>query len=146
MQVFADRTETIEKPHEVSYGNREKMALHVDDEEEWRDIVERSLTSLGYKVVQAANFQDAEFSAKNQRFDLYVIDGTFPMKPEEAGDREAGLKLYKLLNDLHGDSSKYVLLSGDGYVEDACERNGIPFLYKSHFAKKFESFIKALDK
>ena len=69
-------------------GNEERI-LVVEDEQNLREVVRTMLATLGYKVEVCSNSQDALIKAKNEKFDLYLVDTVMP--------KIQGLELVELL-------------------------------------------------
>jgi PAS domain S-box-containing protein len=83
--------------------------LVADDEPTFRRVIARSLTDLGYKVVLAANGEEAlrEFSARADEIDLVLLDGVMP--------KLSGAECYQRMRALKP-SVKGLLMTG--YVAD----------------------------
>lgn len=107
-----------------------KSALHVEDHPSWQREISRFLQEAGYNVTIADNLEDGLGYAKNRRFDLYVVDGEFPLKPKGFGTFGAGLQLYESIKGLYCGDLNYVIVSSDEDLEDKCAEQGVPFIHK----------------
>src|ERR1700750_2940592 len=62
----------------MSGGERQKTILVVDDYEDLRQITHLALETFGYKVVEAANGEDAVELAQTELPDLILMDLSMP--------------------------------------------------------------------
>lgn len=96
-----------------TWSGKKQRILVMDDEEAIRALIDTMLTMLGYEVVQAADGDTAlalhaEAAAKDQRFDLVIMDLTIP---GGMGGREAIRRLREVDHDV------YAIVSS-GYSND----------------------------
>jgi two-component system, response regulator RegA len=89
-----------------------KTILVVDDDEIWRNRLERSLSQRGYLVTAAEDIAPALQLAENQKFDLAIID----LKMPGGSGRDLLIKIVKLQPDIRA-----VLLTGYGSIANAVD-------------------------
>lgn len=59
-------------------GTRRGHVLYVEDHDDTRILMAVMLRNAGFEVTEAACAQDALEAARGGRFDLYLLDHTFP--------------------------------------------------------------------
>jgi PAS domain S-box-containing protein len=135
----AAAAEEVELPVEAPKKLTPEMSgtgrvLVVDDEDAIRDLVEFTLTRLGYKVSQAATaLQGVELYQENlragKRFDLVILDLTLP---GGMGGKEALKKLLEI------DPTVNAIVSS-GYATDATMSRYQDFGFRGCIAKPYEA-------
>jgi len=135
----AAAVEQEETPVEVAPKETEEITgtgrvLVVDDEDAIRDLVEFTLTRLGYEVSQAATaLQGVELYQQKlrsgKRFDLVILDLTLP---GGMGGKEALKKLIEI------DPTVNAIVSS-GYATDATMSRYEDFGFRGCIAKPYEA-------
>ena len=106
-----------------------KKILIVDDQIEVRELVEITLRSGDYKILQAKNAQEAIEIAKKEKPDLVIMDIMMP------GEMD-GLEATRLLKeDPQTKDSKIIMLTAKGQVTDLDE--GLKVGADGYFIKPF---------
>lgn len=82
--------------------------LLIDDNEQFRSVVDRMLSSAGYEVVQATQGREAMTLYRSQPFDLIIVDLIMPEKD--------GLEVIKELRE-EPTPPKIIAVSGGGRIE-----------------------------
>jgi two-component system, cell cycle sensor histidine kinase and response regulator CckA len=113
---------------QVGVGGKE-MVLVADDEPSFRRLIARILTELGYRVVLAADGEEAvrAFDARADEIDLVILDGLMP--------RMTGAECYRRIKALKP-SVKALLMTGyaaDGAFEALATAGG-PVILRKPFA------------
>jgi signal transduction histidine kinase/ActR/RegA family two-component response regulator len=85
------------------YGNNESL-LVIDDVLEQREIASAILTELGYRVLAAASGEEAVLYARNESFDLLILDMIL-------GEGMDGLDTYKSILEINP-NQKAIITSG----------------------------------
>jgi len=100
--------------------------LLVEDDDMLRKMLNKTLSSLGYSIIEAKNGKQGEavFNAFQGTIDLLLTDVVMP----EKNGIEMAMELQKRSPEL-----KVILMSG--YTENAIIRNGLPGL-NTHFVQK----------
>lgn len=97
-----------------------KTILVVDDDDAIRMLIEMELTEEGYRVLTAANAQDALKLVKSEQLDLVVLDIRMPgMDGLEALPRILGLKegLKVILNTAYSQyQESFMSWAADAYI------------------------------
>ncbi len=119
-----------------------KTALHVEDDRTWRGMIGRYLKEAGFDVTQTDNLEQAEEYAERQPFDLYVLDGQFPLRKGGADQSGSGIDLYDRIRQARGVDLNCVIVSGSD-LRRQCSERGIKFVYKDQF--DFGSFMTYLE-
>ncbi len=98
--------------------------LIVDDDEEFLDILERRFSRRGYQVAACCSFEQAQDVARQQRFDVAVIDRSIP----GASD----LELLAKLKQIDGQLPIIVLSgwSGETFADEARSAGACEYLSK----------------
>lgn len=88
---------------------KDRKALVVDDEKDWRELYERKLNRLGYQVVLANSLEEARRYG-NEEFDVLIIDGL--------GGR--CLDVYREIN-----AKRRIIISGEKRIVDIVREEGM---------------------
>jgi len=59
-------------------ANPPMRILHIDDEEDARELIATTFSLAGYEVTSAATIETGMEIAKLNRFDLYIVDSHYP--------------------------------------------------------------------
>ncbi len=117
--IFLPRAESVDKKdvHEVLVTSEpprgKETVLIVDDEEALLDIATENLQSLGYKVLIAANAQQAlNITENNNAVDLIFSDMIMP----------GGMDGYQLADTIHKKDPRYKILLTSGFTKTRDER------------------------
>ncbi len=119
-----------------------KIALHVEDNLNFQALVEVYLKDAGFDVVQTDNFEDAEAHIRRQPFDVYVLDGQFPLRQGSQDQDGSGIELYDKIREMRSPVNCIILSGSD--LRRECDERGIRFMYKGTFDDK--TFTEYLSK
>lgn len=88
---------------------KQPIAIIVDDQKIWREILCEWLSKIGYQTVTASNIQDAELLLnQGEKPDLITID--IGLDPEGIQNRE-GLRLISFARKMYNSSVKLIIVS-----------------------------------
>ena len=128
----------------VTALRQSKSALHVEDDEKWQKMLHRYLQEAGYDVIQTGNLQDAKARACRKKFDLYVVDGHFPLQQDELTSSESGKEFYNFIVQIYEKDVNYVFVSGGIVLKKWCNERGIRFFNKDVFSYgSFMAYLKS---
>ncbi len=110
----------------VTVGGTETILL-AEDEEEVRNFCEKVLEKFGYKVITAADGEEAiqKFMENKDGINLLVFDVLMPKK--------SGKEAYNAIKEIRSDM-KVLFMSG--YSEDIIHKKGLPLKRGLHFISK----------
>jgi signal transduction histidine kinase/ActR/RegA family two-component response regulator len=133
-QTVADAAETHDIP-----GNRQ-LILVVDDEQLIRNTTSKMLTDLNYRVIQAANGQEAVdlFSKRAAEIDLIVMDVVMPVM--------SGRKAFERITEID-DQVKVIFTSGftgDEAINELPSRGTTSFLRKPYRKHALNQLIASM--
>lgn len=112
------------KRHQATTGYEQEAMLIVDDDEVWRSRLMRAMSTRGYEVVGACDYDQAVTAASERDFELAVVDLRMPGK----GGLEVVGKLHKLQPEL-----RILVLTGYGSITtavDAVKLGAVSYLQK----------------
>lgn len=114
--------------------------LIVDDEADYRDVLEMMLEDQGYETSSAINAEDALVKLKNEKIDIVLTDLTM--------GKMDGIDLLKIIKNDYEDT-EVILVTGNGTIENAVEAMKIGadnYFIKSHKSKELLEEIKKVKK
>lgn len=110
--------------------NRDAKVLVVDDEESIRITFQKFISDIGFHVETVSSIKDAKAALVDKKFDVAVIDYTFP-------GNQKGLDLIALINKVQP-SCQPILVSGYPLNESEKGRDCRVFSYICKPLKKKE--------
>ena len=105
----------------------DRKALIVEDDKRFTEFVSAYLTAASYSPTTVHTLEAA--TSYSERFDIYVSDGSFPLREGMQPDRDAGMRFYGHVTE-HHPNSRFVFYSSNDDLETLCQKQGIDFVRK----------------
>ncbi len=89
------------------------MKLHaiiVDDEENTRKAVAKTICSMGDTAVEACNQKEAMEVLARESFDYFIIDLVIPYEEDDEENMDCGYNLIEHIREFYSNSAEYPII------------------------------------